>query len=91
MEYLHKELDLRAGDAVEVTLAGNPANVLLLDPTNFEAYTNRKQYRYFGGYFTQSPAVIEAPRSGLWHLIVDLGGGPGTVTASVRVVERAVV
>jgi len=31
MEYLHKELDLAEGDVVEVTLAGNAANVLLLD------------------------------------------------------------
>jgi hypothetical protein len=37
MEYLHKELELQAGDVVEVTLSGNAANVMLLDPLNYEA------------------------------------------------------
>ena len=36
MDYLHKEFDLAEGDVVEVTLAGNAANVLLLDEGNFQ-------------------------------------------------------
>ncbi len=89
MEYLHKELDLSAGDGVEVTLSGNAANVLLLDQPNYDNYKNRRPYRYYGGYYTQSPAVIEAQESGRWHLIVDLGGGAGSVEAAVRVIDKA--
>jgi Domain of unknown function (DUF1883) len=38
MDYLHREFDLSAGDIVEVTLAGNAANVMLLDTANFHNY-----------------------------------------------------
>ena len=44
MEFLHKELDLAAGDLVrEVSLSGNGANVQLLDPPNYQAYRDRRQ------------------------------------------------
>jgi hypothetical protein len=89
MEYLHKELDLSEGDVVEVTLAGNAANVLLLDPDNFQKYRQGRPYHYSGGYARTSPYRIETPQSGRWHLVVDLGGGPGKVRASVRVISKA--
>ena len=50
MEYLHREFDLAEGDSVEVTLAGNAANVLLLDADNFQKYQQGKPYSYEGGY-----------------------------------------
>lgn len=87
MEYLHKEFDLAEGDAVEVTLAGNAANVLLLDPSNFENYREGKHYDSFGGYARTSPFRIQAPRPGRWHLVVNLGGGAGRVQASVQVIS----
>jgi hypothetical protein len=87
MEYLHKELDLAQGDLVEVTLSGNAANVQLLDPPNYQAYRDKRQYRYYGGYFTSSPVRLDAPYPGHWHLIIDLGGNAGSVRASVRVLS----
>lgn len=89
MEYLHKELDLSEGDVVEVTLAGNAANVLLLDSMNFENYRAGRAYSYHGGYVRTSPYRIQAPRPGRWHLVVDLGGAAGRVQASVRVISGA--
>jgi hypothetical protein len=89
MEYLHKEFDLAEGDIVEVTLAGNAANVLLLDAANFENYQQGKPYRYYGGYARTSPFRIQAPGPGRWHLVVDLGGGAGRVQASSRVIGGA--
>lgn len=90
MEYLHKEFDLAEGDVVEVTLAGNAANVLLLDAGNFQNYRQGKPYEYLGGYARTSPFRITAPRAGLWHLVVDLAGGAGRVQASSRVISGAV-
>jgi uncharacterized protein DUF1883 len=87
MEYLHKEFELSAGDVVEVTLAGNAANVLLLDESNFQNYRQGRPYSYYGGYAQTSPFRIQAPRPGRWHLVVNLGGGAGRVQASGRVIS----
>ncbi len=90
MEYLHKELELSEGDIVEVTLAGNAANVLLLDPDNFHNYQQGRPYHYQGGYARTSPFRIQVPGAGRWHLVVDLGGGAGRVQASSLVISGAV-
>lgn len=87
MEYLHKEYDLAEGDVVEVMLSGNAANVLLLDPKNFQNYLQGKPYAYEGGYARTTPYRISAPRAGRWHLVIDLGGGAGRVQASSRVIS----
>jgi hypothetical protein len=88
MEYLHQELNLNAGDVVEVTL-DHAANVQLLDPVNFERYRQKQQYHYHGGYVTESPFSIVAPASGRWHLVIDLGGNAGQVRAWTKVLRGA--
>ncbi len=88
MDYLQKELDLKDGDVVEVTL-DHAANVQLMAPSDFLAYQQRRPFRYHGGHATQSPFRIVAPSAGKWYLVVDLGGGAGTVRASVAVLSGA--
>lgn len=89
MDYLHSEFDLSSDDVLEVTLGGNAANVQLLDPVNFQNYSNRKAFRYYGGYAKQSPVRIPVPHAGHWHLVIDLGGNAGKVGASVRVLQAS--
>ena len=84
--YLHYPLDLAKGQTVEVTL-DNKANVRLLDEANFSYYKQGHQHRYIGGYAQKSPVRITAPRPGKWNLVVDLGGYPGIVRASVKVLN----
>ncbi len=86
MNYLHYELDAGLDDIVEVTL-DHGANVQLMDSSNFENYKNRREYRYFGGHAEESPVRLQPPRQGHWHLVIDLGGGSGTVRASVRTLQ----
>lgn len=90
MEYLHQEMTLNPDDVLEVSL-DHPANVQLLDPSNFLAYQQKRPYRYYGGHATQSPFRLRAPHAGKWHLVVDLGGAPGTVRSSVRVISNVAV
>jgi hypothetical protein len=90
MEYLQREFDLSEGDVVEVTLAGNAANVMLLDEANFQNYRQGRPYDYYGGYVRTSPFRIKAPRPGRWHLVVNLGGGAGRVQASGAVISGSV-
>jgi hypothetical protein len=87
MDYLHKEFELSEGDVVEVTLAGNAANVLLLDTPSFYNYQQGRPYNYYGGYARTSPFRIRAPHPGRWHLVVNLGGGAGRVQASGQVIS----
>ena len=84
MNFLHYEFDLSAGDVVEVTL-DKQANVRLLDSSNFNAYKDGHQHRYYGGLAKQSPIRIPAPNTGHWHVVIDLGGYAGTVRAGVVV------
>jgi len=85
MNYLHYEFDLSSGGVVEVTL-DKQANVRLLDAANYARYRKGAQHRYYGGLAKESPVRISAPHAGHWHVVIDLGGYPGTVHASARVV-----
>lgn len=83
--FLHQEMEVGPDDLIEVTL-NIPANVLLLDAENYEHYRNNRPFRYAkGGYMRHSPIRLYAPAFGSWHLVIDLGGGPGHVRAWVRV------
>jgi len=84
MNYLHYEVNVGSGGVVEVTL-DKQANVRLLDSSNYSKYKRGEKHQYYGGLQVRSPARIRPPRPGHWHVVIDLGGYPGTVTASVKI------
>lgn len=88
VKFLQQELELSPTDVVEVSLNGQ-ANVMLLDPPNFERYREGSSFRYHGGLAETSPIRLVPPRGGRWHVVVDLGGFTGKVRAGVRVFEDA--
>lgn len=73
-----------AGEVYEITLSGNAANVQLMDSSNFSSYKRGRQYRYTGGLMKRSPASFQIPRSGHWHIAVDMRGLRGRTRASIR-------
>lgn len=86
MNFTHYDLgQLNGGEIVQVTLSGNAANVRLLDNSNYSNYKAGKKHKYYGGHATRSPVRISVPKSGRWHVTIDLGGYKGTVKSSVRV------
>ncbi len=85
MKFLDYSLNLDDDDVVEVTLS-RQANVRLLDPLNFDRFRRGARHSYLGGLAKRSPVRLSAPHAGHWHLVVDLGGYSGHVSASVRVV-----
>jgi hypothetical protein len=87
MNYLHQELTAGPEDRVEVTLDAQ-ANVMLLDDTNFDRYRRNQAFQYYGGHAEKSPFVLVPPSRGRWHVVVDLGGGPGRVRAAVQLIEN---
>lgn len=86
MNFLHYDFNLVSDDVVEVKL-DKQANTFLLDDVNFARYKRGEQYNYYGGQAKQTPARLSAPRAGHWHLVIDLGGYVGTVSASTRVIK----
>ena len=87
MNYLHEEFDLAADDVIEVEIA-NPAHVRLMNDANFELYKGGKPYEYRGGHMTKSPVRFSLPAGGHWHVVIDLGGFGGRVSARVNIISR---
>ncbi len=86
MQFVHHDLgNLQRGQIVEITLSGSAANVQLLDSSNFNNYRNGRRYSYTGGLAKKSPVRLAIPRSGYWHVAVDMRGLKGTVRSSARV------
>ncbi len=86
MNYLHYDLHLEVGEAIDVTL-DKQANVRLLDESNYQKYKRGDKHSYHGGLAKRSPVHLKPPRAGHWHLVVDLGGYSGQVRASVKKVR----
>ncbi|PKN48151.1 MAG: DUF1883 domain-containing protein [Deltaproteobacteria bacterium HGW-Deltaproteobacteria-17] len=89
MKFIHTDLGQRkAGEIVEITLTSG-ANVRLMDSSNFSSYKNGRNHQYIGGLARRSPVRLQIPRSGHWHVAVDMQGLQGSTRASVRVLPGA--
>ena len=86
MNYLHYDLDLAPEDVVEVAL-DKQANVRLLDEANYSLYQRGEHHKYYGGRAMRLPVHVRPPQAGHWHLVIDLGGYAGTVTAAVKTIQ----
>lgn len=82
--HLHYEFHGLRGDRLEVGI-DRKANVILLDEANYHRYQIDQPFRYVGGYAHVSPIQLSVPYSGIWHLVIDLGGSPGSVRATARI------
>lgn len=90
MKYqVYKLGNRKRGEAVEVTLQGNAANVRLMDSTNFSNYKNGRRHKYYGGLAKRSPVRLTIPSTGTWFVTVDLQGLRGRVSSSIRMMPSA--
>lgn len=78
----------RRGAVVNVTL-DRQANVHLMDASNFSRYRRADDFRAVGGRALRSPLSLTVPNTGHWYVVLDLGGGSGTIRSDVRVLEPA--
>ena len=87
MKFSHYKLGhVAGGSVVEVSLQGSAANVRLMDQSNFNNFKAGRRHRYYGGLVTKSPFRVRVPRSGSWHVTVDMQGLRGTVRSGIRVI-----
>ncbi len=84
--HLHSDCHLNDGDVVVVTL-DHQANVMLLDDLNYSNYKSGRSFHYHGGHAKVSPIRITAPSTGHWNVIIDLGGGSGTIRHSINIIR----
>jgi Domain of unknown function (DUF1883) len=87
MLHLHREVEVGPDAVIEVVLNG-PANVMLMDSTNYEHYARGESYRYHGGFARDSPFRLIPPHPGRWYVVVDLGGYAGHVRAGYRILQE---
>lgn len=86
MRFVHHDLGSRTrGEIVQVTLSGNAANVRLMDSSNLRKFKNGQKHQYTGGLAKRSPVRLQIPRSGHWHVVVDMIGLRGSVRSSARI------
>lgn len=83
---MHNDLGHRnRGEIVEITLTSG-ANVRLMDSSDFASYKRDRRHQYIGGLAKRSPLRLQIPRSGHWHIAIDMEGLRGSTKASVRMV-----
>lgn len=61
------------GDAFRVELT-RAANVFLVDSSNFSAFKQGRDFRYYGGLIKRSPHDFVVPRSGRWYIVAHTWG-----------------
>lgn len=86
MKFLHYKISLTTFQRTIAITLDKQANVRLMDSHNFQRYRSGNTHNYYGGRATRSPFIITAPSAGDWNLVIDLGGFPGTVKASVKLI-----
>jgi hypothetical protein len=76
---------LSTGTKIRVRIDGCAANVHLVDNSNLRQFKAGKGGRsaHTFGLKTTAPVIIEAPRSGYWHVLIDFGGGRGKSAVDV--------
>ena len=90
MNFTHYDLGQRTrGEVIQVTLKGSAANVRLMDSSNFNAYKAGRSHRYQGGLIKKSPHNLQVPRTGRWHITVDMAGLRGSTRSSIRTLPGA--
>jgi uncharacterized protein DUF1883 len=93
MKYLYYDLgEQRQDSCVVAHLHGSAANVILVDPLNFDRYRFGQPFRYAGGLRTRTPARVRIPEDGHWYLVIDCGGYQHRVhatTIEIRAPDRS--
>lgn len=85
MQFLHKRMFIQAGQKVKVTLS-RPANVKLMNDSNFNNYKNGRRHRYFYGQVINNAVIIPVDSTGMWNITIDLGLAGGTIRHSIEII-----
>ncbi|MGV3000750.1 DUF1883 domain-containing protein [Vibrio sp. E150_018] len=79
-------MHLNQGDIVVVECS-HQCNVRILTDSNFSNYKRGSRFQYHGGFYEMLPARIQAPTTGYWNVVLDLGGGSANIRHSISVIS----
>lgn len=85
MQHLHTREYIERGKTVVVEL-DIQANVMLMSDSDYRNYKSGGRYNYYGGHAKTTPVKIPVPSNGNWNVVIDLGGGSGRISHSIRIV-----
>jgi hypothetical protein len=72
VEHLYWYLGPCAGGALfEVDWRGSSARVCLMDADEYQDYCDGDAYEFHGGFFDETPQVLQVPYDYEWYLVVD--------------------
>jgi hypothetical protein len=86
VQYLHYPINTSVGATILLTL-DRQAKVRLLDAANYQKYRRGEQHHSYSKLVRASQVRMQVPRTGCWHVIVDLGGPAEHAQASVQIIE----
>ena len=84
MKYSFKEGNFKKGDILSIII-DRKVNIYLMDNINFTRYKNNNSCEYYSSASNNSPYNITVPRTDHWFIVIDLGGGTGILTYSIKV------
>ena len=88
MRYWFTDIGDQPADRVVEVVLSAPANVRIMDKDNFEQYKISDPHKFIGGYVKFTPYKAKLSHEARWYVVVDLGGNPGDVSATVNVYRK---
>ena len=83
MNFVKYDLGQLSGGELATVEVRERANVLLMDQPNFMRYQRHQQFNHHGGQALRSPVQLRVPTAGHWYVVLDLGGGTGTIHSNM--------
>lgn len=88
MRFLHQQYQAKKKEILEVEI-DQPTKVKFMSGMDFKNYKLGRTYKFFGGYFEESPVRFVLPYDGVWNVVVEKGTWrqPIDVKANCRVLQ----
>ena len=59
----------------------------MMDDAAYRSYGRNEPFAYAGGWVAKDQVTLWPPQAGSWHVVIDLGGKEGRVSASVQIIR----
>jgi hypothetical protein len=85
--HLHRSLELSETEVIKIVL-DKPANVYLLEGTNYHLFMQDRPFDFHGTEVNNFPFLMSPPHPGRWDLVIFSSTAGVKVAADISIVER---